>query len=118
MAPIPDFRQWNDESARWLAQALDRLNWLYRDLDEALGYGASRGAYTFQVCERGRVPSREYRRRLVRWWSRRPQPKPPAELLEQIRLVAVPWLRQREGQPVARRYSRRRANVARKRLGR
>jgi hypothetical protein len=110
----PNFDTWTSDNVNWLIQRLYDLNWSYRDLDEALGYRASRGAYTYLVCERNRVPSSNYRRRLIRWWARGPQPKPPPTLLQQIQTVAVPWLRAREGQPVQRAYSRRRARVARR----
>lgn len=108
---------WTSDCVAWLTETLLRLNWTYRDLDEALGYGLSRGSYTRQICERGRVPSLEYKRKLIRWWSRKPQPKPPANLLQQIQAVAVPWLRAREGQLVERVYTRRQARIVKWRFG-
>jgi len=114
----PDFI-WTSDSAAWLTEALDRLNWTYHDLDEALGYGASRGSYTRQVCQTDLVPSEKYRRQLLRWWNNKPQAKAPANLLHQIQTVVVPWLRAREGQRSANQsYTRRRASVAAKRSAR
>lgn len=108
---------WTSDCAAWLTDALLRLNWSYRDLDEALGYGLSRGSYSRQVCQCGRMPSLEYKQRLMRWWNSKPQAKPPANLLSQIQAVAVPWLAARQGQHVVNRtYTRRQARVARKRL--
>lgn len=96
---------------------LDRLNMTFRDLDESLDYEASRGSYIRQVCECGRLPSKAYRARLARWWAYAPQEKLPAELLDKIRLVAMPWLRAREGHPIQQRFTKRQAEIARKRLG-
>lgn len=112
--------QWTSDCVAWLTEALLRLNMTYRDLDDALGYGPSRGSYTRQICERGRVPSLTYQRRLRRWWAGNPQPRPPANLLQQIQAVAVPWLRAREGQtgnaPARQPYTRRQAKMAKRRL--
>jgi hypothetical protein len=114
MEPTTPIFIWTSDCTNWLTDTLLRLNWTYRDLDCALGYSLSRGSYSRQVCQCGRLPSVEYRRRLIRWWARGPQPKPPPTLLQQIQTVAVPWLRAREGQPVQRTYSRRRARIARR----
>ena len=108
---------WTSDCVAWLTDALLQLNWTYRDLDDALGYGPSRGSYSRQVCEAGRVPSLTYRQRLMRWWNSKPQANPPVHLFLQIQTVAVPWLRTREGQATIRTYTRRQARIARKRLG-
>lgn len=118
MEPTTPNYVWTSDCVAWLTDALLRLNWSYIDLDEALGYGASRGSYTRQVCESGRVPSLEYRLRLMRWWNKNPQIRPPKNLLLNIQTVAVPWLREREGQSQVRIYTRRRASIAAKRLTR
>jgi len=119
MEPTTPNFAWTSDCVAWLTEALLQLNWTYHDLDEALGYGASRGSYTRQICEAGRVPSREYQRRLMRWWNNKPQAKAPANLLHQIQTVVVPWLRAREGQMSANQsYTRRRARMAAKRSAR
>jgi hypothetical protein len=118
METIPSNYVWTSECVEWLTEALLRLNWSYRDLDEALGYGLSRGSYTRQVCETGKVPSLEYKRRLVRWWNKQPQPKVPATLFQHIQLTVVPWLRAREGQLSNQTFSRRQAHMAAQRLTR
>jgi hypothetical protein len=117
MEPVTPIFVWTAEHAAWLAEALERLNWTYRDLDDALGYKKSRGSYTRQVCECGLVPGLPYRKRLARWWANNPQPRPAKDLLLKIQTVVVPWLRAREGQPVARSYNKQRAKVAVRRLG-
>jgi hypothetical protein len=115
MAPIgPDF-VWTADCIEWLAATLRQLNWSYVDLDDALGFGPSRGSYTRQVLECGRAPSMRYRIALERWWNRNPQRKFSPTLLLQIQAVAVPWLRAREGQPVTKRtYTRRQARLIRR----
>ena len=118
MEPTTPNFVWTADHPAWLAEALDRLNWSYQDLDQALGYGASRGSYTRQIVACGRVPSVEYQRRLFRWWANKPQPKPRQDFLFRIQTVAVPWLRARQGRRMAQCYTRRRAEIARKRLGR
>lgn len=114
--PIGPNFEWTSDCVEWLTLALLQLNWSYRDLDDALGYGLSRGSYTRQVLECGRVPSPNYRRALVRWWNRLPQRKPAANLLQRIQAAVVPWLRAREGQPQPQRtYTRRQAHIIRSR---
>jgi hypothetical protein len=117
MEPTTPIFVWTAEHAAWLAEYLESLNWTYRDLDEAMGYAKSRGSYTRQVCEVGLVPGLPYRKRLARWLASNPQPRPAKDLLLKIQTVIVPWLRSRQGQPVARSYSKRRARTAAKRLG-
>jgi hypothetical protein len=114
-ATTPNFTVWTSDNVTWLISRLHDLNWSYCDLDIALGFKASRGSYTRQVCECGLVPSVRYRRRLSRWWARGPQRKFDSDLIERIRAVAVPFLRAHEGQyPVARCYSRKQARRAKR----
>jgi hypothetical protein len=110
----PNFETWTSDHVTWLIARLRDLNWSYHDLDTALGFPNSRGSYTYLVCECGRAPSLKYRRRLSRWWVRGPQRKFDPALIERIRAVAVPFLRAREGHPVARCYSRKQARMARR----
>lgn len=107
----PNFDTWTADTVAWLERRLMDLGWTPRDLDIALGFTKSRGAYTIMVLRHGRIPSRRYRRALAHWDSSNPR---PADLLQRIQAVAVPWLRAREGQPVPlRTYTRRQARIIR-----
>jgi len=109
----PNFETWTADNVAWLERRLLDLGWSPRDLDIALGFTASRGAYTIMVLRHGRVPSRRYLRALAHWNASNPR---PANLLQLIQAAAVPWLRAREGQPAPNRtYSRRQAHIIRSR---
>ena len=109
----PNFDIWDADSVIWLESRLSDLGWTPRDLDIALGYTKSRGAYTTMILRHGQQPSRRYRRALAHWAASNPR---PANLLQLIQAAAVPWLRAREGQPAPNRtYSRRQAHIIRSR---